>query len=115
DAEQIWRGFTGAGYDHEDILLAVAPKPFCVLAVTADFFPIEGARRTVERSRRIWELFGKEGEGKLEIVEDVSTHAYTPVLAKGAARFFTRHFFGKEVDPSGFKPEPFTDQELWST
>ncbi len=115
DAEQIWRGFTGAGYDHEDILLAMAPKPFCALTVTADFFPIEGARRTVERSRRIWALFGKEGEGKLEMIEDVSTHAYTPVLAKAAARFFTRHFFGTEVDPSGFKPEPFTDAQLWST
>ena len=47
DAEQIWPGFTGAGLDHEDILLAMAPKPVCVLAVTSDFFPIEGTRRTV--------------------------------------------------------------------
>lgn len=53
DAEQIWPGFTIAGYDHEDILLAMAPKPFCILAVTADFFTIEGTRRTFERSRRI--------------------------------------------------------------
>ena len=50
DAEQIWSGFTGGGYDHEDILLAMAPKPVCVLAVTSDFFPIEGTRRTVARS-----------------------------------------------------------------
>jgi hypothetical protein len=45
DAEQIWPGFTGAGFDHEDILLAMAPKPVCVLAVTSDFFPIEGTHR----------------------------------------------------------------------
>jgi hypothetical protein len=45
DAEQIWPGFTGAGLDHEDILLAMAPKPVCVLAVTSDFFPIEGTHR----------------------------------------------------------------------
>ncbi len=115
DAEQIWEDFTAAGYDHEDILLAMAPKPFCVLAATADFFPIEGTRRTVERSRRIWELFGPEGQGKLELVEEVSTHAYTPNHARAAARFFTRHFLGREVDPSAFEPEPFTEAELMST
>ena len=49
DSEQIWPGFTADGFDHEDILLAMAPKPVCVLAVTSDFFPIEGTRRTVAR------------------------------------------------------------------
>jgi hypothetical protein len=33
DAEQIWPGFTAAGYDHEDILLGMAPRPVRVLAV----------------------------------------------------------------------------------
>lgn len=115
DAEQIWPGFTSAGYDHEDILLAMAPKPFCILAVTADFFCIEGTRRTFERSRRIWELFGAEGEGKLEMVEDVSIHTFTPTLAKAAARFFSRHFFGKETLPDPFDLEPWQEADLIST
>jgi hypothetical protein len=103
DAEQTWPGFTSRGYDHEDILLAMAPKPVCVLAVTSDFFPIEGTRRTVTRSRRVWELF--RGAPAPELVEDDSTHAYTAPLAKAAARFFAKHLLGREVDLAGFVPK----------
>ena len=113
DAEQIWPGFTGAGLDHEDILLAMAPKPVCVLAVTSDFFPIEGTRRTVTRSRRIWELSGRGAA--LELVEDDSTHAYTPKLARAAASFFAHHLLGKTVDLAGFEPKAFPPEQLHST
>jgi hypothetical protein len=104
DAEQIWPGFTRLGYDHEDILLAMAPKPVCVLAVTDDFFPIEGTRRTVTRARRIWELF--PGAPPLKLVEDQAAHSYTPVLARAAASFFSRHLLGLDVDLTSFAPEP---------
>ena len=113
DAEQIWPGFTGAGFDHEDILLAMAPKPVSVLAVTSDFFPIEGTRRTVTRSRRIWGLWGR-GDA-LELIEDESTHAYTPKLARAAARFFAQHLLGKTVDLAGFEPKAFPPEQLHST
>lgn len=113
DAEQIWSGFTRAGYDHEDILLAMAPKPVCVLAVTSDFFPIEGTRRTVNRARRIWELF--PGAPALELVEDNAIHGYTPALARAAARFFSRQFFGREADMTGFTPQPLPDAEVACT
>jgi len=113
DAEQIWPGFTGAGLDHEDILLAMAPKPVCVLAVTSDFFPIEGTRRTVTRSRRVWELSGRGAA--LELVEDESTHAYTPTLARAAARFFAQHLLGRRVDLAGFEPKAFPPEQLHST
>jgi hypothetical protein len=113
DAEQIWPGFTGARFDHEDILLAVAPKPVCVLAVTSDFFPIEGTRRTVTRARRLWELADR-GEA-LELVEDDSTHAYTPKLARTAARFFAQHLLGKKVDFTGFEPKAFPPEQLYAT
>jgi hypothetical protein len=39
DAEQIWPGFTGAGLDHEDILLAMAPKPGVRAGGDLRFFP----------------------------------------------------------------------------
>jgi cephalosporin-C deacetylase-like acetyl esterase len=113
DAEQIWPGFTRAGYDHEDILLAIAPKPVCVLATTSDFFPIEGTRRTVARSRRIWSLFDRAKA--LELVEDRATHDYTPAQQKAAARFFVQHLLGREVDLADFKPEPFPPEKLWCT
>lgn len=113
DAEQIWPGFTAAGFDHDDIVLAMAPKPVCVLAVTSDFFPIEGTRRTVNRARRIWELSGRGSA--LELVEDDSTHAYTPKLARAAAQFFARHLLGRSVDLAGFEPKAFPPEQLQCT
>ncbi|HUR57365.1 MAG TPA: acetylxylan esterase, partial [Opitutaceae bacterium] len=113
DAEQIWPGFTRAGYDHEDILLAVAPKPVCVLAVTSDFFPLEGTRRTVGRSRRIWNLFNRADA--IELIEDAQTHSYTPMLARAAATFFAKHLLGKKVDPGTLQPEPMPGEKLWAT
>ncbi|MEY4941340.1 MAG: hypothetical protein RIQ93_3075 [Verrucomicrobiota bacterium] len=110
DAEQIWPGFTSRGFDHEDVLLAMAPKPVCVLAVKWDFFPIEGTRRTVSRARRAWELF--PGAPAPELVEDDSIHSYTPRLAVAAARFFARHLLGREVDLTGFKPKAFPHEVL---
>jgi cephalosporin-C deacetylase-like acetyl esterase len=113
DAEQIWPGFTRAGYDHEDILLAMAPKPVCVLAVTSDFFPIEGTRRTVDRTHRIWELF--DCGPKLELVEDQALHAYTKPLACAAARFFAKHLLDREVDLADFEPAPLPSDQLQCT
>lgn len=110
DAEQNWFGFTAAGFDHEDILLAMAPKPVCVLAVTSDFFPIEGTRRTVTRSRRIWDLYPRGSA--VELVEDDSTHSYTPTLARAAASFFSRHLLHREINPAGIKPEPMPEEKL---
>lgn len=113
DAEQVWPGLSARGIDHEDILLAVCPKPVCVLAVKYDFFPIEGTRATVDRCRRLWRLCGSEGN--LELVEDRSDHCFTPCLARAAARFFARHLLGRtvEVDSAGIRPLP--PEQLWCT
>lgn len=86
DAEQVWPGLSALGFDHEDLLLAFAPKPLLVLAAAYDFFPIEATRRTVERCRRFWALYGQDGG--LQLVEDASTHRYTEKLAAAAALFF---------------------------
>ncbi|HSV72304.1 MAG TPA: hypothetical protein VLH79_00925 [Chthonomonadales bacterium] len=113
DAEQIWPGFTARGYDHEDILLAMAPKPVCVLAVTGDFFPIEGTRRTVERCRRVWGLFGQPEA--LELVVDCAGHAYTPHLARAATRFLSRHLLGREAEVDESRVAPRPAEALWCT
>lgn len=113
DAEQIWPGFTAAGFDHEDILLAMAPKPVRVLAVTYDFFPIEGTRRTVERCRRIWRFCGRESD--LDLVEDQSIHKYTPKLARSAAEFFARHLLGTRLGARPLAVSLFEPSKLWCT
>ncbi|HRU05519.1 MAG TPA: prolyl oligopeptidase family serine peptidase [Candidatus Brocadiia bacterium] len=113
DAEQIWPGTTAEGFDHEDILLMMCPKPVCALAVKYDYFPIEGTRRTVERCRRLWGLFGKGDH--LRLAEDASTHKYTPNLAVAAAEFFSEHLLGRKVTPRPEKVSPFEPSQLWVT
>ncbi len=113
DAEQIWRGFTAAGYDHEDVLLCMAPKPVCVLSVTEDFFPIEGVRRTVERCRRVWEMLGKPDA--LQYVEDESNHWFTPKLARAAALFFAKCLLGTEPTLPEDEPVAFEPSQLYCT
>lgn len=98
DAEQIWPGLTAMDWDHEDILLAMAPKPVMILAVKYDFFPIEGTRKTFERCRRLWKICGKPEN--LKVVEDTSTHKYTVKLAKAAANFFAQHLLNKRISIS---------------
>lgn len=102
DAEQIWPGISAAGFDHEDILLCMAPRPTLVLAVKYDFFPIEGTRKTVERSRRFWELYGK-GDC-IDLFADDSVHHYTRTMAKKAAAFFSLHLLGKQKGEDFFTP-----------
>jgi cephalosporin-C deacetylase-like acetyl esterase len=113
DAEQIWPGFTAAGYDHEDILLAMTPRPVCVLAVKWDFFPIEATRRTVERCRRLWEMCGQSQA--LEYFEDDCTHHYTPAMARFAASFFSRHLNGQSTPVPENVPVPVPEKQLWCT
>lgn len=113
DAEQIWPTLTAQGIDHEDFLLCMCPKPVCVLAVQYDFFPIEGTRETVDRCRRVWELCGHET--RLELVEDRSTHGYTPVLARAAARFFAKHLLDRDVVVGSESICPIESTRLWCT
>lgn len=113
DAEQNWFEFTRAGFDHEDILLAMAPKPVLVLAVTSDFFPIEGTRRTVARARRVWQLHDRAD--RFTLFEDQSRHAYTPAMARAAAQFFARHLLDNPTPPSSLSPQAMAEEKLQVT
>lgn len=112
DFEQIWPGMSNLGFDHEDILLSMAPKPVLVNAVAYDFFPIEGTRGTVERARRFWEMYGRGDD--LQLMEDLSDHHYTPKLAEASARFFARHLLGRGA-VLGEPAAPLRPQQLWCT
>ncbi|WP_127585695.1 alpha/beta hydrolase family protein [Paenibacillus koleovorans] len=113
DAEQIWPSFSAKGLDHEDILLAMAPKPVLVLACAYDFFPIEGTKETVDSARNYWRLMGEES--RLGLLIDDSPHRYTPLLARGAAAFLTEHLNGAmpaRYEPAAAAVEP---SQLWCT
>ncbi|KRE32280.1 alpha/beta hydrolase family protein [Paenibacillus sp. Soil724D2] len=93
DAEQKWPGFSALGFDHEDIVMAMAPRPVRILATTYDSVPIEGPRHTVAVNRRFWEMYGR-GED-LDVFEDENVHRFTIPLAHAAAQFFSKHLLGR--------------------
>lgn len=114
DAEQKWPGFSALGLDHEDILLAMAPRAVRVLATTYDSVPIEAPRHNVAVNKRFWEMLGR-GDC-VDIFEDETVHKYSVPLVKGAAAFFSKHLNGKEVT---FEQDDlvqlFTNEEMTCT
>ena len=114
DAEQIVPGGTAFGLDHEDYLIAFAPRPTLVVAVDYDFFNVEGTVRTVERAKRAFEVLGKPQN--LRLARARSTHEYHPDLARAATEFFVESLLGgdpREVDHS--EPKPLDSRDLWCT
>jgi len=97
DGEQRWPGFSALGFDHEDALLAMAPRPTLLLATTADALPIEAPRHLLAVCRRFWGVFGCAED--LELCEDAGGHRFSVPLARATARFFARHLLGRAVEP----------------
>lgn len=113
DLEQVWPGMTAAGFEHEDILLIMSPRPVLVLAVTYDFFPIEATRQTVARARNFWDICGRSTN--LELFEDVNDHHYTRAMAAKSAEFFALHLLGKKVKVDNSKVSPIPAAQLYAT
>lgn len=114
DAEQHLLGGTTAGIDHEDCLIAMAPRPVLVLAVDYDTFPIEGTLAAVERARRIYRVLG--AEDRLTLLRARSTHSYHPDLARGAVEFFVQHLAGADPGSADHRePEPLPAEFLRCT
>jgi len=95
DAEQVWNGLVQYGFDHDDIMIAMAPKPVIVLAAEYDYFPIEGTRRTVESAKRFYNLLGDSEN--LQLFSHPVKHGFSTEMANAAAAFFTKHLMDGAV------------------
>lgn len=113
DAEQLWPGFTLHGFDHEDFLIGMVPKPVLINSVAYDFFPIEGTISTYEKGRRFYRMYDKEEN--LQLFKDQSLHTYTASQAEKATAFFRRHLLeaDDETNVTEFVPLPY--EKLWCT
>ncbi|MFN9894876.1 MAG: alpha/beta hydrolase family protein [Acidobacteriota bacterium] len=60
DAEQQFPDQLREGFNHGDLLIAAAPRPYLIASTTEDFFPLAGARRTYEEAKAIYNRFGAE-------------------------------------------------------
>ena len=88
DPEQDPYRLVSAGVDHAGLLLLVYPRPFVVAAATLDFFPIEGARRTVREVAALYARFGRAD--RAAIAEGVHRHMYSPENRRAAFAMFDR-------------------------
>ncbi|GAB3738514.1 alpha/beta hydrolase family protein [Microlunatus parietis] len=114
DAEQVIIGGTAAGLDHEDVLIAMAPRPVLVLAADYDFFPIEGTVASVQRAGRAYRILG--AADRLRLHRTRGGHAYHPELARAACAFFVDHLGGDRERPlDEAEPEPLAPAELACT
>lgn len=85
-AEQILLGDGTSWLDHTDALIHMAPRPVFVGSGDYDFFPIEGAVRSVDRARRIYQLLGSSE--RLRHERFPSGHDVTPEMTRRVAEFF---------------------------
>ncbi len=96
DAEQIWLNAGIYGFDYYEIMACFAPKPCILLTDLYDFFPIEGAQRVYEKTKKYWAFYDKSSDFLIETAE--AKHGYAPYLAEKAAQFFAYHLLGKKID-----------------
>ncbi|MCL2518972.1 MAG: hypothetical protein FWF15_10460, partial [Oscillospiraceae bacterium] len=114
DAEHIWLNFRGMGFEFEDMVIPMAPKPVLLLGTDYDFFPIEGLKHTAERCKKVWDVFG--AGDNFEMFTDQYTHSYTRTLARKATEFFSKHLNGIEItthDDNGINA--ILPSDLWCT
>ena len=67
DTEQCPPHALALGLEHEDFLVAMAPKPIVILAKEQDFFDVRGSEEAFARLKRLYTLLGKPDNISLHI------------------------------------------------
>ena len=113
DIEQMWPGTLLDGFDHHELIACFCPKPYLILAVDADSFPLDGTQEIYDYGRECYRLAGKPDNLRLAV--DRSTHRYTLPLARAAGRFFAEVFGIAPRNVSIEGVPALTDAELAAT
>ncbi|MEM7013627.1 MAG: prolyl oligopeptidase family serine peptidase [Verrucomicrobiota bacterium] len=88
DSEQCpWRSMAMA-LDHDDYLLAMAPKPVIILPKERDYFDVRGSEEAFERMKRIYGLLG--AEENVQLATGPTTHGFSQENRESMYRFFNR-------------------------
>jgi cephalosporin-C deacetylase-like acetyl esterase len=100
DAEQTLPNFIAAGLDFADWVELAAPRPYAIVAFERDFFPIDGAKWTFEEARRIYALYG--AEGNLTLIHGQGGHCNLGPVTDRLMAFLMAHLF-----PASAAVKPF--------
>jgi cephalosporin-C deacetylase-like acetyl esterase len=91
DPEQDLYGMISNHVDHTGLLLMMYPRPVFVAAAVLDFFPIEGAHKTV---REVTEIYTRlHHADRLAMAEGYHDHQFSPQNQEAAMNFLD-HFNG---------------------
>jgi hypothetical protein len=88
DPEQDPYGLISAGIDHAGLLALIYPRPVFVAAAVLDFFPIEGARRTVREATALYRKFGHAD--RIAFAQGFHKHQYSDENQAAAMAFLDR-------------------------
>jgi len=115
DAEQQFPDQLKAGINHPDFAIAFAPRPYLQVNTEEDYFPLAGARRTFEESRRIYGLYG--AADRIGWAVGPGPHGMPKVVREAIYGWMNRWL--KEGGKAGPLPEPVFqteyEQDLYCT
>lgn len=100
------------GMDFPEVLALIAPRPLLILGGRRDvIFPPEGFREAARRARKIYDLYGPDGGGRIRLVESGAGHADPPHFLQETRQWMCRWLRGEAVPASeaaaaGPPPEP---------
>ncbi|MBI3973709.1 MAG: acetylxylan esterase [Chloroflexi bacterium] len=95
DAEQDLLGQLPEGLDHADMLRLVAPRPVLAGSAAFDYFPLEGAKESVEIARDLYTTLGVPDRIAHAVAN--APHGYSIELRRATYRWLNR-WFGKEAE-----------------
>ena len=109
DPEQDIFDFVGKGIDHAGLLALCAPRPTLVCSAQRDFFPIEGARASVEEAKKLYAVAGVPD--RIAIAEADEKHGLTLPLRKAAYTWLERWLADRKesADEIAVTPRPAKD------
>ena len=113
DPEQIVPGIYANGVDHPELIAAVAPRPFLIGAVLRDYVPLDGTRRTYERSEA---RLRDAGRARKHRQSGIGQRPYArPESARGLYGWMLKHLAGETGDTREPEMEVESDRDLWCT
>jgi hypothetical protein len=112
DPEQDPPGLVSEGVDHPGLLLLAYPRPLHVSAAVLDFFPIEGARRSMREVAAFYRRFG-HGD-RIALSEGYHKHQYSAENQARAFAFLDRAF-GRPVRAGLGDAKALPAEALWCT
>ena len=112
DTEQCPPKALALGLEHEDFLIAMAPKPVVILAKERDFFDVRGSEEAYQRVRKVYKLL--DAADNVSLFTGPTDHGFSQENREAMYDWFNRSV-GSEEDRHEDKIKIEKDEDLWCT